>query len=201
MSAGQLSDPHPDEVRHADEVPHADKVRHADKVPHAGKPHTDLAPFAFLIGRWQGVGVGGYPTIEDFRYRQEVTFAPLGPKPVLAYSSRSWLLNDDGTPGRAAAAETGWWRPQPDGAVEVLLAHPTGITEVYVGTVDGSRIEIATDLVARTSSAKEVSAGRRLYGLVGDELMYAMDMAAVGQPLTPHLSARLRRVEDAVAAP
>ena len=201
MSAGQLSDPHADEVRHAGEVPHADKVRHADKVPHADKPHADLAPLAFLIGRWQGVGVGGYPTIEDFRFRQEVTFAPLGPKPVLAYSSRSWLLNDDGTPGRAAAAETGWWRPQPDGAVEVLLAHPTGITEVYVGAVDGSRIEIATDVVARTSSAKEVSAGRRLYGLVDDELMYAMDMAAVGQPLTPHLSAHLRRVEDAVAAP
>jgi len=72
---------------------------------------------------------------------------------------------------------------------------------VYVGTVDGTRIEMATDVVARTSSAKEVSAGRRLYGLVDDELMYAMDMAAVGQPLTAHLSARLRRVEDAVAAP
>jgi len=134
-------------------------------------------------------------------YGQEVTFAPLGPKPVLAYSSRSWLLNDDGTPGRPAAAETGWWRQQPDGAVEVLLAYPTGITEVYVGTVDGTRIEMATDVVARTSSAKEVSAGRRLYGLVDDELMYALDMAAVGQPPTPHLSARLRRVEDAVAAP
>src|SRR5664280_1031107 len=193
MSAGQLSDPHVDEVRHADEVPHA------GEVPHADKPHADLAPLAFLIGRWQGVGVGGYPTIEDFRYGQEVTFAPLGPKPVLAYSSRSWLLNDDGTPGRAAATSRS--RPRPDGAVEVLLAHPTGITEVYVGTVDGSRIEMATDAVARTSSAKEVSAGRRLYGLVDDELMYAMDMAAVGQPLTPHLSARLRRVEDAVAAP
>jgi hypothetical protein len=162
----------------------------------ATETHPDLAPLAFLIGSWRGVGVGGYPTIEDFRYSQEVTFAPLGPKPALAYNSRTWLLGEDGTQGRPLAAETGWWRPQPDGQVEVLLAHPTGITEVYVGTVAATRIDLATDVVARTASAKEVSAARRLYGLVDEELMYAMDMAAVGQPLTPHLSARLRRLPD-----
>jgi THAP4-like, heme-binding beta-barrel domain len=33
-----------------------------------------------------------------------------------------------------------------------------------------------------------------LYGLVDGELMWAFDMAAVDQPLQPHLSARLRRV-------
>jgi hypothetical protein len=93
--------------------------------------------------------------------------------------------------------ETGFWRPQPGGKVEVLLAHPTGITEIYLGEVTGTKIEMATDIVARTSSAKEVTAGHRLYGLVGPDLAYAYDMAAVGQPLQPHLSAQLKRIATA----
>jgi hypothetical protein len=75
-----------------------------------------------------------------------------------------------------------------------MLAHPTGIVEIYLGEVTGSRIEMATDLVARTATAKEVTAGHRLYGLAAGDLAYAYDMAAMGQPLQPHLSAQLKRV-------
>jgi hypothetical protein len=138
--------------------------------------------------------VGGYPTIgDDFRYGQEVSFSHAG-TPVLAYASRTWGSEGD-LAGRPLAAETGWWRAQPDGSVELLLAHPTGILELYVGEVTGARIELRTDTVVRSATAKEVTAGHRLYGLVEGEVMYAVDMAAVGQPLQPHLSARLRRVE------
>ena len=60
--------------------------------------------------------------------------------------------------------------------------------------LNGSGLPVpVTDIVARTSTAKEVTAGRRLYGLVGPDLAYAYDMAAVGQPLQPHLSAQLKR--------
>ena len=153
--------------------------------------HPDLAPIAFLLGRWRGEGVGGYPTMDDFRYGEEVVFRHNG-KPFLAYEQRTWALDD----GRPLHAETGYWRPQPGNALEVVLAHPTGIVEVYYGTVAFHRIELATDLVARTTSAKEVSALKRLYGLVDGRLLYAVDMAAVGQPLASHLSATLERVED-----
>lgn len=153
--------------------------------------HPDCAPLEFLLGTWTGEGVGGYPTIEDFRYRQEIVFTHIG-KPFLSYTSRTWAVDD----GRPLATETGFWRPRPEGALEVVLAHPTGVTEVYVGQVSGTKIELSTDLVARTESAKEVTAGHRLYGIIeGGELAYAYDMAAVGHELQPHLSARLRRVE------
>lgn len=162
-------------------------------VPDVEPPalHEALAPIGFLLGTWRGIGVGGYPTIESFRFGQEVTFGHAG-KPVLSYTSRSWLLDDAGKVLRPAAAESGFWRMTESG-LELVLAHATGFAEVWVGEVSGSRIEISTDVVARTSSAKEVTGGHRLYGLVDGDLLYAYDMAAVGQPLQAHLSARLVR--------
>jgi hypothetical protein len=76
-----------------------------------------------------------------------------------------------------------------------VLAHPTGIVEVYVGEVRApNQWELRTDVVTRTSTAKEVTANHRLYGLVEGALLYAVDMAAVGHTLSPHLAARLERV-------
>ena len=166
------------------------------QLPGAGEPHPDLAPIAFLLGRWEGAGVGGYPTIESFQFGQEISFTHNG-KPYLSYVSRTWLLDAAGVPGRPLAMETGFWRPRPEGRLEVVLAHPTGIVEIYLGEVSGTKIEMATDLVASTESAKEVRAGHRLYGLVGVDLAYAFDMAAVGQSLQPHISAQLKRVTPA----
>jgi hypothetical protein len=154
--------------------------------------HEKLEPLGFLVGTWRGVGVGGYPTIESFRFGQEVVFSHAG-KPSLSYTSRSWLLDEAGNVLGAGAAESGYWRLT-DTGLEVVLAHATGIAEIWVGEIANNRIELSTDVVARTTSAKEVTGGHRLYGLVDGDLLYAYDMAAVGQGLQAHLSARLRRV-------
>jgi hypothetical protein len=155
--------------------------------------HPDLEPLKFLLGTWEGAGVGGYPTIESFNFGQELSFTHIG-KPFLIYASRTWMIEPDGTLGRPLATETGYWRPRPDHQVEVTLAHPTGIVEIYVGNVAFNRVELQTDVVARTESAKEVTGGHRLYGLIGEDLGWAYDMAAVGQPLQSHLSAQLKKV-------
>jgi hypothetical protein len=168
----------------------------ADPQPEAAYPeavHPALAPLSFLLGRWEGAGVVGYPTIESANFGQEITFSHNG-KPYLIYSSRTWLLDSEGQIGHPLAVEAGFWRPQPDGQLEVVLAHPTGISEIYLGEVTGTKIEMATDAVMRTSTAKEVTAGRRLYGLIGADLAYAYDMAAMGHPLQAHASAQLKRV-------
>ena len=162
--------------------------------------HPALLGLLPLVGVWRGRGQGGYPTIDnDFSYAQEVRFSHDG-RPFLHYESRAWLIEPDGTPIRPGARETGWWRPvqkdgQPTDELEVLLAHPTGFLELYLGRVDGTKYEIATDAVVRTATAKEVTGGHRLYGIVEGALLYAYDMAGVGHGLTPHLSARLERVE------
>jgi hypothetical protein len=158
-----------------------------------------LVPLAWLLGDWAGAGVVGYPTMDgDLRFGQELSFTHDG-RPFLAYSSRTWLLDDAGEKVRPLASETGYWRPvgPAEGggtALEVLLVHPTGIVETYHGAVDGPRVELATDVVARTETAKEYNAAHRLYGLVEGDLLWVLDMAAVGQPLTAHASARLKKV-------
>ncbi|MBC6460347.1 FABP family protein [Actinomadura sp. HBU206391] len=155
--------------------------------------HPALETVKFLLGQWEGAGVGGYPTIESFRFGQEISFSHNG-KPYLIYNSRTWRLDDEGNLGQPLATESGYWRPQPEGRLEVIIAHPTGIAEIYLGEVTGTRAEMSTDIVARTETAKEVTAGKRLYGLIGEDLGYAYDLAAEGQGLQSHLSAQLKRV-------
>lgn len=79
--------------------------------------------------------------------------------------------------------------------IEVSIVHPTGIAELYLGQVNGPRIDLATDAVVRSASAKVYDGATRLYGLVDGHLLWAWDMAALGQDLRTHASARLARVD------
>jgi len=161
--------------------------------------HPALLGLLPFVGVWRGRGGGEYPTIKPFEYAQEIRISHDG-RPFLAYESRAWLVTPDGEPIRPGGREFGWWRPVVDGdgkatdEIEALYCTPTGIVELHLGKITGVRVEMSTDAVMRTSTAKEVSSGHRLYGIVDRALLYAQDMAAVGQPLTPHLAAKLRRV-------
>jgi hypothetical protein len=154
--------------------------------------HPHVAPFAWLLGVWEGGGDGDYPTIEPFKFGQELIFQQDG-RPFMHYMSRSWIVDDEGRKLRDAAQETGFLRCRDDGTVEMLLSHNTGFLESWMGKVDGAKLELTTDAVLRTETAKEVTAGHRLYGLVEGDLWFAFDMAAVGQPLQPHLWGKLVR--------
>lgn len=79
--------------------------------------------------------------------------------------------------------------------IQVSLVHPTGVSELYLGQVKGARIDLATDAVMRTQGAKDYSAATRLYGLVEGDLLWAWDIAALGQDLRTHSSGRLSRVD------
>ena len=174
--------------------------------PSASALPAELVHLGWLIGEWEGVGTGQYPTIEDFRFGQHVRFSCDG-RPFISYVSRSWMIEADGSTGRPLASEQGFFRPgsEGDASVEVLLSHPTGYSEVWLGQVTitdlqdaritGARLELGTEVVARTTSAKEYTRGHRLYGLVAGDLLWTFDMAAMGHTLGNHLAARLRPVD------
>ena len=153
--------------------------------------HPGIAILAPLLGTWAGRGSGDYPTIDDFDYLEEVTFAHVG-KPFLSYTQRT--RSADGAPMHA---ETGYLRVPSAGRAELVLAQPSGVTEIDEGTVtaDGGAlvIELSSTSVGLTSTAKEVLSVARSIRVEGDELSYTLLMGAMGLPLQHHLTATLHR--------
>jgi hypothetical protein len=134
----------------------------------------------------------------ESRFGQEIVIRHEA-REVLSYRSSLWLLDDEGKQGDLYDVESGYWRATGEAieggtALEVLLAHPGGVVEIYVGRVYGARVDLETDVVARTASADEYTAATRMYGLVEGDLLWALDVAQLGYPLQSHASARLKRV-------
>lgn len=150
---------------------------------HDGLPHLNYSSYTWLLDddRTPHVAETGY-----WRLRRPATDGDPGPGLLPSVGPRPFTT--------AEQVET---LRTPSGAfdVEVSIVHPGGISELYIGEVAGPRIDLATDAVMRTESAKEYTAATRLYGLVDAHLLWAWDIAALGQDLRNHASGRLARVE------
>jgi hypothetical protein len=155
--------------------------------------HPDVGVLAPLLGTWEGSGAGEYPTIDDFVYLESITFGHVG-KPFVAYTQRT-RHPESSAPMHA---ETGYLRVPRPGSIEIVMAQPTGLAEIYEGAVVGGDVPLVIDArstsISSTSTAKEVTITERTISVTGDDLQYTFRMAAVGQPLQHHLSATLHRV-------
>ena len=154
--------------------------------------HEDLYPLAWMVGTWTGTGRGEYPTIEPFQVAQEVTFNHDG-RNFLNYYSRTWIIDDNKDIVAPFESETGFWRVKDKKVLEVVLAHSQGISEGWVGVVDGAKIQLAMDQGYSSPSSKIITAGQRLYGHVEGELFTAYDMASEGHPLQAYMWSSLAR--------
>lgn len=159
---------------------------------------------------------------KDIEFLQSMSFSPIGSrieyrsdvtslegKPI-TQERGFWSLArpaSDGEAGPGLLPATGetlltvredleLWRNENGGFdIEALIIQPTHIAELYFGQIKGARVDIATDAVMRSPNSKDYSAGQRIFGLVEGALLWAWDMAAFGNPLKSHASARLTRNE------
>ncbi|ONK79272.1 uncharacterized protein A4U43_C01F4690 [Asparagus officinalis] len=150
--------------------------------------HPSILPLSYLLGKWRGEGEGGYPTINSFKYGEELLFSHSG-KPVIAYSQKTWKLAS----GEPMHAESGYWRPKPDGSIEVVIAQSTGLVEVQKGSFDAEKrtVTLQSELVGNASKVKEIS---RVFKVADGELSYVVQMATQLNTLQPHLKAVLRKL-------
>lgn len=155
--------------------------------------NPDLVALAWMIGSWEGSGKSSYPGTEDAEFGHRIDFSHNGGN-YLHYLSQTFETDTDGTATKPLQMETGFWRPQPDSSLEVVMCNPDGIVEIWYGHITGAKIEMNTDAVARTSTAPDYSAGQRLYGQVNGDLMWTFDRAADGHPLQNYQWGQLKKV-------
>lgn len=156
---------------------------HRLSFTHDGLPYLNYSSYTWLLNDEQTPHVAetGY-----WRLSRPAHEGDLGPGMLAGVGARPY--------SDAEAVET--LRNATGGFdIEVSLVHPSGVSELYLGQVKGPRIDLATDAVVRTASAKEYSAATRIYGLVDAKLLWAWDIAALGQDLRTHSSGTLSRVE------
>ena len=158
----------------------------------------EVYPIAWLVGTWSGAGEIVYPGIPRAEVAAEVVIAHDG-GPYLSWTSTIRVAGD----GTVWSTEAGFWRVPPERPaeipadrhpVELLLADPAGHLTLYVGMVGNGRIDLASDLVARTPDASEMTAATRLFGLVEGDLLWTWDIAAFGEPLQSYASLRMARL-------
>ena len=149
--------------------------------------HPQLLGLAWLLGSWEGECNASWPGLGDVHLGQRVDFSTNG-GPYLHYLCQTYWLGDDGQPSKPFSMETGFWFPHDDATVDVVLADADGWTENYTGTIQGAKIELTTDIVARIKTADEpYTGGSRLYGNVNGQLMWTWDCAAANVPLQPFM--------------
>ncbi|XP_004488605.1 peroxynitrite isomerase Rv2717c [Cicer arietinum] len=151
--------------------------------------HPAVAPLSYLLGKWRGQGEGGYPTINSFSYGEELHFYHLPNKPVIGYTQKTWKLSS----GEPMHSESGYWRPKPDGAIEVVIAQSNGLVEVQKGTysIEEKVIQLQSELVG---NASKVTGIQRCFQLVEGNLCYEVEMATNTITLQPHLKATLKKL-------
>lgn len=149
-----------------------------------------------LLGVWRGTGLFGNTAGDATpQFGQQITISHDG-RPFLRHESLTWSLSPDGTVTGPAAREVGWWRPQPDGSIELLLAHAEGRIEVFYGRRrSAASWALSTDGIWRTPGSVPVSGATRLYGITADgRLGYVEERAHDDAELAPHASAALDRI-------
>ena len=153
-----------------------------------GMPHLNYNSYTWLLDSTDDHGLPTPLTTETGYWRLARQLGEGDPGPA--------MLPASGTRRYSTADEVEALRNTGGGFdVQLSLVHPGGVSELYLGQVKGARIDLATDAVLRGEGAKEYNAATRMYGLVEDHLLWAWDIAALGQELRTHASARLARVE------
>ena len=158
--------------------------------------HDAIKPLAWLKGTWKtdAPGTGIFPTIETFKYCEEISFTSIG-QPQLNYRATSWHPETK----VPMHYEVGFLKIMPNtNRLILLLAHNIGVTTVEEGVFEDKCITLKTTGIQRAtveSKSPPVIELQREFKLVGDCLQHVLCMATTKTPqVQEHLRAKYTKV-------
>ena len=145
-----------------------------------------------LIGAWNGSGIGEYPTIESFTYRERTVITARDDHPALHFEQRTWKATDHGE--EPSHWESGLLRLFSDGTATLNNAQ-SGRAETMAGswsaTGDGWRISLQSTGFA---GDERMIDSTRIFTLSAGTLTYVHEMSTTAHPsMALHLKATLKR--------
>eukprot|EP01084_Bolivina_argentea_P243984 408850_1 len=173
-------------------------------------------PVAFrsIAGKWIGECQGEYPTIQPFKYGEQIEIIDTN-KPFLSYSSSTWKQGDQ---SKLMHSESGFIRFPYGNEVDFVISQCSGVNEISSGdivitdktqndatetddvdnTVQNFKVVLGSSQIGRVALATEpyVTKIQRVYtyDCETDMLAYEIWMATTNtKELTKHLSGSFKR--------
>ncbi len=161
-----------------------------------------LEPVKQLVGNWKGTGSGGFPTMSNFTFQDEMIFSIIESayreEPLVHFQEIASIHNKDGLAFKHW--ETGFFRPIPGGNLEFQVVHNTGRIESFVGSIElgsgGSSFEMTLEssFLRNAEGLTEARQSKRIFRFDSGKLLYRQYMTTneVAE-LLPHLDLVLDR--------
>ncbi|MEO9483986.1 MAG: FABP family protein [Ekhidna sp.] len=160
-----------------------------------------IKPLTCLKGTWEGGGRAVFPTHDEFAYEDIMRFKLIerafDKEPLIHFEEIAWVVNK----GERAFKhwETGYFKPEPDGSIQLYVCHNTGRIEVTYGTLksvdSGTKsleMVFISESIRNDKGTKVALSSRREFLLNDDTLVYRVEMSTKEVPdMTHHLSAEL----------
>lgn len=163
-----------------------------------------MHPLTWLEGTWKGKGSGGFPTMEDFEYEDQMDFRIIKnayyDEPLIHFEEIAWIT----TKGEKSFKhwESGYYKPTPRGQIQFYVCHNTGRIEVTYGKFQFADIKSRTfeitfesDFIRNDEGTKIALTSTRKLSFEKDCLSYSHAMSTEDvNNNTHHLKAELKRL-------
>ena len=148
-----------------------------------------VEPFSFLIGEWEGEGVGLWDASPRFRYRESLDISAVPERALLRLRQRTVVAET----GALSHVEEAFLRLFADAEVELVVAIPAGYTEIHGGRLVGQRLELRQLALGVAPRALPLRLVERRLELADGRLLHQVAIAVGAGSPAPHVASILSR--------
>ena len=162
-----------------------------------------MKPLTWLKGNWEGKGKAVFPTHDDFEYEDNMRFKLIeeafDKEPIIHLEEIAWVINKNEREFKHW--ETGYFKPEPNGSIQLYVCHNTGRIEVTYGTFNFINLEaksfemiFLSESIRNDEGTKMTFNTKRKLLLKQDVLTYTLEMSTKEVPnMTHHIGAEMYR--------